>query len=59
MRALRVLIALLLFGSAFTWSDTIYTVNIWANFTAKSTMRHQLHRNDRRQLQIRLGRLCA
>jgi hypothetical protein len=34
MRALRTVVALLVFGSAFCWADTIYTVNAWAIFTA-------------------------
>ncbi len=34
MRALRIIAALLVLGSAFSWADTIYTVNMSAVFTA-------------------------
>ena len=34
MRALRTVVALLVFGSVVCWADTIYTVNIWSVFTA-------------------------
>ena len=34
MRALRIITALLILGSAIAWADTIYTVNVFTEFTA-------------------------
>lgn len=34
MRSFVVAIVFLTFGSALAWTDTVYTVNMWASFTA-------------------------
>ena len=34
MRVLRIVTSLLILGSAIAWSDTIYTVNVFTEFTA-------------------------